>query len=258
MAYVAWSVVFGEQPTAAKWNILGQNDASFNDGSGIGNGAIARLRNSQIFTASGTWTKPAGLVSNGFVIVEVQAGGGAGGGTAATNAAQFAVGAGAGGGEYGRKKILAASLAATVAVTIGAGGTGVSGGSGNNGGTSSFGAHITALGGGGGIAIIDANTASRFSDGGSPGTGGTGGDMYIAGSGGLGGIIDKNNNNIARGGMGGHSFMGHGGRGFTANQSGQPATNYGAGGGGSARSVSQGATAGGAGSAGIIIVNEYY
>lgn len=28
--YTQWSVVFGEQPTAAKWNILGSNDARFN------------------------------------------------------------------------------------------------------------------------------------------------------------------------------------------------------------------------------------
>lgn len=41
MAYAAWSVVAGEQPTAAKWNILGTNDASFNDGTGIGTNAIA-------------------------------------------------------------------------------------------------------------------------------------------------------------------------------------------------------------------------
>lgn len=34
MAYASWSVVFGEQPSAAKWNILGTNDASFNDASG--------------------------------------------------------------------------------------------------------------------------------------------------------------------------------------------------------------------------------
>lgn len=40
MGYVAWSVVFGEQPTAAKWNILGENDASFNDGTGIADDAI--------------------------------------------------------------------------------------------------------------------------------------------------------------------------------------------------------------------------
>lgn len=29
MSYTSWSVVFGEQPTAAKWNILGSNDAHF-------------------------------------------------------------------------------------------------------------------------------------------------------------------------------------------------------------------------------------
>jgi hypothetical protein len=37
MAYASWSVVFGEQPSAAKWNILGTNDASFNNGTGIAN-----------------------------------------------------------------------------------------------------------------------------------------------------------------------------------------------------------------------------
>lgn len=40
MAYASWSVTFGEQPSAAKWNILGTNDASFNDGTGIANAAI--------------------------------------------------------------------------------------------------------------------------------------------------------------------------------------------------------------------------
>lgn len=29
MSYQSWSVVFGEQPSAAKWNILGTNDAQF-------------------------------------------------------------------------------------------------------------------------------------------------------------------------------------------------------------------------------------
>lgn len=40
MAYASWSVVFGEQPTATKWNILGTNDASFNDGTGIADDKI--------------------------------------------------------------------------------------------------------------------------------------------------------------------------------------------------------------------------
>lgn len=40
MAYAAWSVSYGEQPSASKWNILGTNDASFNDGTGIASAAI--------------------------------------------------------------------------------------------------------------------------------------------------------------------------------------------------------------------------
>lgn len=44
MAYVAWSVVFGEQPSAAKWNILGSNDASFNDGTGLNAASIVSTK----------------------------------------------------------------------------------------------------------------------------------------------------------------------------------------------------------------------
>lgn len=40
MAYTAWSVVFGEQPTAAKWNQLGENDAGFKTGDNIDDNAI--------------------------------------------------------------------------------------------------------------------------------------------------------------------------------------------------------------------------
>ena len=40
MSYTAWSVVYGEQPTAAKWNQLGANDAGFKDGTNIDASAI--------------------------------------------------------------------------------------------------------------------------------------------------------------------------------------------------------------------------
>lgn len=60
MAYTAWSVVFGEQPTAAKWNQLGENDAGFKDGSNIDNDAIL-LRHIKDYeegsNANGTYTK---------------------------------------------------------------------------------------------------------------------------------------------------------------------------------------------------------
>lgn len=42
MSYTAWSVIFGEQPTAAKWNQLGANDAGFKDGTNIDNDAILK------------------------------------------------------------------------------------------------------------------------------------------------------------------------------------------------------------------------
>lgn len=51
MAYQSWSVVFGEQPSASKWNILGTNDASFNDGTGIGDGTITPEK---LLTSTGT------------------------------------------------------------------------------------------------------------------------------------------------------------------------------------------------------------
>ncbi len=44
MAYTAWSVVFGEQPTAAKWNQLGANDAGFKDGTNIDALAITNAK----------------------------------------------------------------------------------------------------------------------------------------------------------------------------------------------------------------------
>lgn len=54
MAYTSWSVVFGEQPSAAKWNILGTNDSSFNDGTGIADSAI---KPKALFTGTGsTWS----------------------------------------------------------------------------------------------------------------------------------------------------------------------------------------------------------
>lgn len=51
MAYAAWSVSFGEQPSASKWNILGTNDASFNDGTGI---AVSAITPEKLLTGTGT------------------------------------------------------------------------------------------------------------------------------------------------------------------------------------------------------------
>lgn len=57
MAYASWSVVFGEQPSAAKWNILGTNDAYFD--TIVGTGTAWDTWNPTLsgrFT-NGDWTK---------------------------------------------------------------------------------------------------------------------------------------------------------------------------------------------------------
>jgi hypothetical protein len=101
----------------------------------------------QVFTASGTWTKPSGLSANAIVTVELWAGGGGGGRSATSEAAS-----GGGGGAYATYTFLASSLGATQAVTVGAGGIGrlASRGNGTAGGNSSF-STLVAYGGGAGL-----------------------------------------------------------------------------------------------------------
>ena len=58
MSYSADTFVADEQPTTAKWNKLWNNDASFNDGTGIGAGVINAAHRSQVakvgkFTVTG-------------------------------------------------------------------------------------------------------------------------------------------------------------------------------------------------------------
>jgi hypothetical protein len=82
MAYASWSVTFGEQPSAAKWNILGTNDASFNDGTGIATNAItaAKLSTSAIKLGSTTFgsstsSVTAVAITGGSLTITVPAGG---------------------------------------------------------------------------------------------------------------------------------------------------------------------------------------
>ncbi|MGB3900444.1 MAG: hypothetical protein WA973_18055 [Mesorhizobium sp.] len=97
----------------------------------------------EVFTASGTWTKPAGLPPDALIRVQVWGGGGGGGGRK-----------GGGGGGYSEGVFLASSLSSTVIVTVGAGGANAS--TGANGGTSKFGEYVAASGGIGGSNSADA------------------------------------------------------------------------------------------------------
>lgn len=202
----------------------------------------------QIFTSSGTYTKPAGLVA---AIVEVCGGGGGGGGVASSSG----LGAGGGGGGASTmRRLLASAIGATETVTIGAAGAGgdATGGDGGAGGTSSFGSLVDAPGGGGGGGA----TGVGHDLGGLGGVPGTNGDVFFEGADGAGNVYVSSTLGIAGGG--GPSRFGGGGRGRNSNSAGvgDAGGQFGGGGGGSYSTGS--AHVGGAGFKGVVIVTEYY
>jgi len=206
----------------------------------------------QVFTSSGTWTKPSGLL---YADVEVVGGGGGGGGADAASGGNPVAAGGGGGGGYSRKLINNSALGATEAVTVGGGGSGGNGTTatnGSTGGTSSFAAHCSATGGGGGA--LNNSTASVSAAAAGGGGSGTGGNSNHVGGGGSCGIVVSGT--VAAGGSGGSSYMGGGWAGRLADGQGEAGGNYGGGGGGG-RGTGTSGQAGGSGSAGVVIVTEY-
>lgn len=184
------------------------------------------------FTATGTWTKPDGVTDDTPVFIDAW---GAGGGGNSNG--------GGGGAAYAATVVRAGDLGATVTVTIGAGGAGTGGtGFGGNGGNTTFGAAVTAYGGGGANALVSGGGGGEFAaggigaggrigggrgytvgTGGDPDVGGADADTIFGGGGGGGGISNPGYYGVYGAGGGGTSTGGlsvYGGNGGGASTAG--------------------------------------
>lgn len=190
----------------------------------------------QLFTSSGTWTKPSGAVT-----VNVIALGGGGGGGSGRRGASGSVCGGGGGGSAGVRAdatLIASDLGSTVSVTIGAGGSSgaavtandTNGNTGGAGGQTTFGGLVVAPGGSGGsggttsggtggLSPLLGTTSSAMGAGAAGGTGaaGTGVNAALMGAaGGPGGGGISTTPAAFNGGGGANSRLGGGGVGGSA------------------------------------------
>jgi hypothetical protein len=237
------------------------------DGSQLTNvGALVKTVKRQIFTASGTYTPSTGML---FAIVECVAGGGGGGGSSAPGGGVYDGGGGGGGGGYARLLATAATIGASKAVTVGAGGTAgaVGGGNGGTGGDSSVGTLCIAKGAGGGFGSTGSGGGAAGAGGGA-GLGSTG-DIQLPGCDGEPGMFingppvgfgswGSSGGNAGFGyGMGGRTAYAQNGAGVGTSPAGQAGRQYGGGGSGSiCTNVATGNT-GGAGAAGVVVITEF-
>lgn len=220
---------------------------------------VARLNRSvirQVLLAGETWVKP--INARGH-LVQAQAGGGGSGGVPATSAGETALGAPGGGGGYCEKYFDSADITDTVVVTMGAAGAAGAAGTspGGNAGNVTFGAYLTANGGGGGEG--GDNTSGNFLAAGGSGGAASGGDINIPG--GDGSNSQVHSGQALRGGLCGRSHLSGQGRitAVTTGAVGGVGANYGGGAGPAFNNgAGQAARAGAVGGAPIVIITTYF
>jgi hypothetical protein len=221
--------------------------SSFNSATGAINTSVVE----QFFSATGTYTPTAGMK---YCVIRCLGGGGAGGGCAG-GVGNAASGGGGGAGSLSEIVVPAATIGASKAVTIGAGGTvGTAGANaGNAGGDTSVGTICVGKGGSGG------GGGNAGAAAGTTGAGGIAGTGTIAGTGAAGapGFNATITTVAIAGAGGGSSIYGSGGAGRTTNGAGSNASGFGAGGGAGLELNNTVNVAGGTGSPGMVYIIEF-
>lgn len=211
----------------------------------------------QKITANGTYTPTPGTRR---IFLRMCGGGGGGGGSGATGAGTGAAGGGGASGIYLEWMLSGAPYIAGGTVVIGAAGAaGGAPGAGGTGGDTQIDINavtITAKGGFGG-ALGTANLAPPAAEfGGRPQTGSSVGDFTTADAGEIGLITGNAGGEQSMGGWGGGGRLGIGGNDLVGG-AGVAGSGYGAGGSGGSGYNGDPAFAGGAGTAGVVIIDEY-
>jgi len=222
-------------------------------------GELYSLRNVVYLTTgtAATYTPTAGTKA---IRVTCVGGGGGGGGVDGQGAGTggAAGGGGAGGVAYEFISSVAASYTYTVSSTGGAGGA-AGDNAGAAGGTTTFsgtGVSLSATGGGGGAGRTGVAGSGARGAGGAGGTA-TGGDLNVSGASGTDGFTSIQPGSVGNGGPSVYGGMGRGGGvGSSGSAAGAAATGFNAGGGGATSIAVADNVAGGAGGAGLIIVEE--
>lgn len=196
----------------------------------------------QVLTGSSTYTPTTGMKK---VLVICQAGGGSGASVTGVDS----YGGGGGGGGCAIKLLTAADIGASKTYVAGAA-SGVNA----DGNDSTFGTTLVVAGKGlKGTASADSTTLGTLGVGGAGGIGTTG-DLLIAGTAGMPGIVYSTS--LGVGGAGGSSFLGGGAISVATETAGVAGGAYGGGGSGGASSAGTD-RAGGAGAAGVIYCIEF-